>query len=337
MAPKATATRKAANPPPATALAPVAPPPNAALAKLAQNFAIELAPFADGEKLAAFHGKASALVIVGGREAHQLALELLREGKALSRSIDDHWRKVLRWLEDRKRDVRAIMDTDLALADPHIKRLSALCVSYEEAERTRVRAEEQRQRDEQLRVATAQREQEQAEMERLALAAEGQSADLSERERAFVQRCYSSLGVDLTSDRWLNAAAQSCGFKQDGYGVRLFKSPKVQAALDGLRQAQALRDQAAAAAEKPVEVKKVEVESNLGKVSGTRTVTTWTAECIHYRMFVEAFQRGVVDLETFLEMTQPSETGGNAKARAMHENLDRIPGWRHIKKETKAA
>lgn len=320
---------KRLKPAPGAALAPPKPQ-NAALAKLSENFSIELAPFPQGEALAAFHGKASALVVIATREAHQTALELLREGKALNRGVEEHWRKVLRWLEDRKKDVRAIMDTDAAMAEPHITRLSRLCVSYEETERARVRLEEERQRAEQQRIANEQREREQAEMERLALAAEGQSENLSDRERAFAQQVY--MGVEPVT------AAKLAGFKDPAtHAARLMKVGKVTAAIDGMREAQALRDQAKAAAAKPVEIKKVEVESNLGRVSGTRTVTTWTAECTDYRTFVAAFQHGEVDFETFCDMTQPSETGGNQKARAMHENLDRIPGWRHIKKETKAA
>lgn len=317
--------RKAAPPP--TAMTTTAPQ-NAALAKLAQNFSIELAPFPQGDALAVFNDKAGSILVVTSKESHQEALEALRDGKALVRGIDEHWRKVLRWLEDRKKDIRAIMDADLAMADPHVKRLGALCVQYEDAERRRVQEEERLQREEQERIATENRNRELAKMDEAALKAEGQSDDLSDRERAFAQNVY--LGVLPAT------AAQLAGFKDPGaQAVRLMKVGKVVAAIDGMRQAKALRDQAAATAEKPLEVKKVEVASNVGKVAGVRTTTTWTGECFDYRAFALAFQNGAVDLETFLEMSQPSETGGNAKARAMHENLDRIIGWRHIKKETK--
>lgn len=311
------------------------PSPPSALQKVAQNFAIELAPFPDGDAALAFKAEA-AQIIVTDTDSHRAALEALRRGKALKRGIDDHWRKVLRWLEDRKRDIRTIMDTDLELVDPGITALSTSSLAFEHAERERVRLEEDRQRIANERIADEKRERELADLERQAQQAEATSADLSDRERAFVMRCHASLGADLTSARWLNAAAESCGFKQDGYGVTLFKREKIQYALTALKQAQAIREQAAAVAEKPVEVTKVEVQSNLAKVAGTRTVKTYTGECFDYRLYVESFQRGLVDIEQFMQLTQPSTTGGNSLARSLRENLDRVPGWRHILTETKA-
>lgn len=338
-----TATARTA--PPSRALAPT-PPQNQALARLAQNFAIELAPFPDGEALTAFNTNAAAIVTVNGKETHQAALELIKAGKGLKRNIDEHWMRVKRWLTARKEDIQAIMDTDLEMAEPHLKRLGALCLAYEDAERRRIAEAERVNREAQERIAREQRERELAKMEKAALAAEAGSDDLSDRERTFVQEVF--LG-----NRPSNAAF-TAGYKDpEKQAERLMKTPKIEQAIEGMLQARALRNQAAATAEKPIEVKKIEVESNLGHVSGMRSKTvTWTAHCGNYREFVEAFARGVsnaayykaglprdpgpeVDLDTFLEMTQPSETGGNAKARALHENLDRIPGWRHIRKDTK--
>ena len=316
-----------------------APPPvapqNAALVKLAQNFSIELAPFSKGEQLAAYHTNAAALVVITGKDTHQRGLELIKEGKGLKRDIEEHWKRITRWLDARKDDVRAIMRDDLALAERDLARLNTLVITFENAERERIRVEEERQRQEQLRVENERRAREQAALEEAALKAEQNSDDLSDRERAFVQRVYAALGVDAASERWLNAVAKACGFHRDDYGVTLMKRPKITDAIAGLTQAAAIRQQAVAVAEKPIEVKKVEVESRLGKVAGMGTTVTYTGECVDYRAFVEAFKRDEVDIETFCEMTQPSETGGNAKARALKENLDRIPGWRHSRKDTK--
>lgn len=319
---------------------------NAALVKLGQNFAIELAPFPDGEALAAFNTDAAALVTVNGKDSHQAALELIKKGKGLKRGIDEHWMRVKRWLTDRKNDIQTIMDTDLELAEPHLKRIGQLCLTYEDLERRRIAEEERRNREEQERLARENREREVAKMEKAALDAEAGSEDLSDRERIFVQEVF--LGNSPAN------AAFTADYKDpEKQAERLMKTPKVIQAIEGMRQAKALREQAAATEQKPIEVKTVEVQSHLGHVSGMRSkTTTWTAECHNYRAFVEAFARGernraldaavggsengpTVDIDTFLEMTEPSETGGNAKARAMHENLDRIPGWRHIKKDTK--
>jgi len=322
------ATRSAVRKEPTPAPAPPIAPQNAALVKLAQNFSIELAPFSKGEQLAAYHTNAAALVVITGKDTHQRGLELIKEGKGLKRDIEEHWKRITRWLDARKDDVRAIMRDDLALAEPDMARLNTLVITFENAERERIRVEEERQRQEQLRVENERRAREQAALEEAALKAEQGSEDLSDRERQFVDLVFS--GVHPTT------AAERVGYKDPARrSPILMATEKIQAAINGMEQAAAIRQQAAAVAEKPIEVKKVEVESRLGKVAGMGTTVTFTGECYDYRAFVEAFKRDEVDIETFCEMTQPSETGGNAKARALKENLDRIVGWRHVRRDTK--
>lgn len=307
---------------------PAMSPQQSALQKVAQNFAIELAPFPDGDAALAFKTEA-AQIVVADHDSHRAALEALKRGKALKRGIDEHWRKVLRWLEDRKQDIRTIMNTDLELVDPGLATLGKSCLSFEAADDERIRREEAQKRIENERIAREARERELASMEQQALVAEASSEDLSARERVFVQQVYAGTAPVM--------AAKVAGFADPtGASTRLMKTGKIAAAIEGMRQASAIRQQSAAVAQAPVEAKKVEVQSNLAKVSGTRTVTTFTGECFNYRLFVEEFKLGNVDIDTFCEMSEPSVTGGNAKARALKANLDRIPGWRHIRTDTKA-
>lgn len=315
-------------------------PARTALARLAQNFSINLAPFPEEQQALAFRDEAAGITVTDFH-SHKTALETLRRGKALERATDAHWRKVLRWLEDRKVEIRTILGYDLEHVAPGVTRLNAQIIAYETAEKQREAAQAEALRQAEARRAQEARDRELADMERQALAAESQSEQLSDRERAFVQECfrvaYRGLGVDQTSAPWLNKLAVFCGFKQDGYGVLLFNRPKIQYALEALRKATALREQAAAIAEKPVEVRHVEVESQRAKVSGVRSHVSYTGECVNFDLFIDRFVAGEVDRTTFQKLVMPNTVGGNEMARALRENFDRIPGWRCVRKETKGA
>lgn len=318
--------------------APASSPVRQALMKVAQNFSINLAPFPDEQAALAFKADAEQALACGliSAETHRSAQQLFRDGRRLKRAIEEHWSQVTRWLEDRKKDIRTIAAMDVEVVAPVTERLNTAILRYEEEDARRRRVQEERARQEQERQARERREADLAEMERQALAAEAASEDLSDRERAFVQRCHSSVGVNLTSERWLNDAARSCGFKQDGYGLALFKKPKIQYAIEAMKQARALREQAAAVAEKPIEIEQPRVEAQTAKVAGVRTHTSYTAECFDFDLFIDKFVAGEVDRLTFRTLAMPCVVAGNEMARALHENLDRIPGWRHIKKVTKA-
>ena len=328
-------------------------PARQALTRVAQNFSVNLAPFPEEQQALAFRADATQAVTAGitSAETHRTAQMIYRDGKRLKRGIEEHWSKVKRWLLARGDEIRTIEEMDLDVVQPGLSGLDTAIQAYEAADRERIRREQERQRLEQERIAQVAREKELADMEKQALAAEGQSDQLSDRERTFVQRVYTALGVNRESERWLNSTAKACGFTQDNYGVRLMHTGKITAAIEGMRQAQALRDQATAVAEKPLEVTKVEVQSNTAKVSGIRTVTTWTGECVDFDLFIDTFivyierealgrgaiSEGFVDVtrDLFRELVMPNTVGGNKKARALHADMDRIPGWRHIKRVTK--
>lgn len=307
--------------------APVSPS-QVALTRLSQNFSIELAPFADGDKALAFQRNVLAIA-VRDVDTHRHALELLRVGKALRRGAEDHWRKVTRWLDERKREVMGIMAMDLELVEPGIAAISHAVLAYESAERDRVRQEQERQRIENERLAKEQREKELADLERQALEAEATCEGLSAREQAFV-----TIYVEHTIYGFnAVASAKLAGYKDPhAQGLRLLAAPKIQNAIEAKCQAIAIRKQAAAVTEKPVEVAKVEVVSHIAKVAGTHTVTTWTGECYDQEALIDAVLRDVADRKLLM----PNQVEINSLARSLHENLDRIPGLRHIKSETKA-
>lgn len=304
-------------------------PQQTALQALRQSFSIELAPFPEGEKALAFQS-AAGRVVVSDKETHREALDLLRHGKALKRGVDEHWQRVLRWLEARKVDIRNIREADLALVEPGLTHLNGQCLTYEAAEKRRQAEEEARQRREAERKAQIQREKDLADLEAKALEAEAVSEALSDRERRFVEEWV--VGPQV----WLEdapTAARKAGYKDwQTQGDALLRRPKIQAAIQARSDALALREQQAAVQEKPLGVKAVEVHSNLAKVAGTRTVVTWTGECVDRDALIDAVLKGEADRALLM----PNQVEINALARSLHDNLDRIPGLRHIRKETKA-
>ena len=307
-------------------------PVRQALTRVAQNFQVSLAPFPDEAAALAFKEDATQFLANGTiatGERHQTALQLLRDGKRLKRSIDEHWMKVKRWLEDRKKDIGTIASMDLQVVDPCLAGLNAAILSYEEAERARVTREVEIERRRQEEEARTKRDAELAKMEKDALAAEQQSEQLSDRERAFAQAVYQGISPE--------AAAKRAGYKDpQAHAARLLNTPKIAAVIEGMQQAKALRDQAAAVKEKPIEIREPEVQANLGKVAGVRTQTSWTAECFDFDLFIDKFVAGEVDRQTFRTLVMPHAVAGNEMARALHEKLERIRGWRHVKKGPKA-
>lgn len=306
-------------------------PTNTALQQLAQNFSIELAPFPQADQALAFSQSAKAIVAVTDKTSHQAALEAVRQGKGLQRGITDHWQRVLRWLEDRKIDIRNIRQTDLDLVEGHVTRISAAVLAYETAEKQRVKAEEDRQRRINEAQAQQAREKELAELARKAEEAEAVSSSLSARELRFCEEYVVGPGV-VTEDTL--KAARLAGYKDwQTMGEVLLMRPKIQAAIQARMTALALREQQAAKVEAPLDVKQVEVASNLAKVSGTRTVVTWTGECVDREALIDAVLSGQADRKLLM----PNQVEINILARALHDKLDRIPGLRHIRNETKAA
>ena len=328
------------------------PPQQTALQQMTQNFAIELSPFPESAQAVAFKARTETLVVRGvtDAESHREALTELREGKRLQRGMTEHWMRVKRWLRARTDDISSIQAMDLALVEPSVAALGAHCLTYETAEKRRIAEEQERQRLENERIAHAQRAKDLADLERKALEAEAVSQTLSARELAFVEEYVVGPGV-VTENA--PEAARKAGYKDfPTQGFALLRRPKIEAAITARMWALALREQQTAKAAAPVKVKRVEVQSNLAKVSGTRTVTTYTSACFDVDLFIDEFiayirrealgqgaiSKGFVDVDRqmFRDLMMPNLVGGNAKARTLHENMDRIPGWRHVKSDTKA-
>ena len=166
--------------------------------------------------------------------------------------------------------------------------------------------------------------QELAELERRAVEREEASADLSEREKKFVEAMLKT-----------NNAVQSAvlaGFK-DGLksGARLMSLGKVTSAIHAARDAAAIRAQALAVASEPViPIRTDVVRTNVSRASGARERTTWSAEIFDR----EALHRAALAGEVPPDILCIDEARVRKYAEDLHELLDSWPGVRSKKNVT---
>lgn len=202
---------------------------------------------------------------------------------------------------------------------------------YVEQERRRAQEEEHRRRLEEQRKAEEARQAELADLEAKALAAESTSPDLSDRERTFVDLVAQGATHEI--------AARTSGFKDPkAQAARLIASPKILAALKAREDARAMRQQAQATRQKPVEIQDVRVTPNLQSVGTDRT--TWSGEifdgvalrnaAIEDEMLRRSGQKARYGIPVDVLMCNPTVV--NDHARSLHERIDAWPGCRHVKK-----
>jgi hypothetical protein len=190
-----------------------------------------------------------------------------------------------------------------------------------------VAEENERRRQEAERNARIEREREQAELEQKAIEAEEASPTLSEREEAFVNSQI-ALGLGPTD------AARRAGFKNPEQAAeRLMKLAKIREALDAKKRAAAIREQAAAKKEQPVDVQFEEERPNITRATpGGFDRTSHSGEVLDERLFVEAVIGGRHGIPADVLMVNQAKL--NEYARSMQELINRWPGVRHKKTTT---
>ena len=202
---------------------------------------------------------------------------------------------------------------------------TVLHTRYKQEEERRAAAEQERLRLEAQFQARQALELELLELEAAALKAEDTSPDLSDRETRFVE-LYT--GASFAANNGVTAARQA-GFKNpDQSAVRLLSAPKVLAAIQAVRDAQTLRQQAEARRAAPVEV---EVEEVKAQVSTKGDTTTWSGELLDEAAFINAVLEGKYGIPR--DVLTVNRAKLNEYARSLHELLDRWPGVR-AKKNT---
>lgn len=195
---------------------------------------------------------------------------------------------------------------------------------YADAERRRAAEEEEARRCLAEQEARRKQDEEAARLEQVALDLEAESADLSDRERSFVERvAYGERPED---------AARRAGYKNPiQMGARLMTLQKIRDAVQGRIDSETARRQAQAVKSAPVDVSAMDVDvaPNIVKVGTERT--TYSGEVLDQAAAVEAFRSGQYGIPGDLFMVNPVKL--NEYARSMRENINRWPGVR-LKKAT---
>lgn len=235
----------------------------------------------------------------------------------------DHWDITLKVSRFHKRLVAARKRSEEP-NDEAIAIATRLHNTYVDNERRRVAAENDRIRLEAERKAADDRKAELAELERQAVAAEQASADLSARERAFVD-CVTSINLPTDPIR----AANQAGYKDPGaQAARLMATPKIIAAIAAARAAQALREQKAAIAEKPLDVQAATVAPAISTAAG-HDRDTHSGELLDERQLIEAILVGGRGIPS--DLLQINQVKLNEYARSLRELINKWPGVRYKK------
>lgn len=193
---------------------------------------------------------------------------------------------------------------------------------YTEAERRRAAAETEARRRAQETLAQQEREAEAARIEAEAVAREAASSTLSEREEIFT--------VDVARGVAPYDAAVRAGFAQPrSQSEKLLKTPKIQAAIQALADAAALRQQAQARREQPLDVRVDEARPEITRATGAVDRTTHSAEIVDEARLIAAAIQGGYGIPHDILQVKPAKV--NEYARALQEHINLWPGVRHVK------
>lgn len=248
----------------------------------------------------------------------------IKDTNAAKKALADHWTitAVVHKIHRRLTGRRKIAEDALDGASTRLNELHNRFVAEEK--RKAREAQERIEREERER---AERER-QAELDRLAREAEeaeASSPDLSAREREFVRH--------FAAKNNAAEAARLAGYKAPSTkGPQLLTYTKILDALEALRKADALRQQAEAEARRPLEVDHVEVQPAVTKVAGAVSRTTWSAEVVDEAKLIAA----VLDPWARKQFSLPEDIVKidrvklNEYARSLHEQLDRWPGVKAV-------
>lgn len=196
---------------------------------------------------------------------------------------------------------------------------------YTERKNREAAAEQDRIRREAEDKARRDREAELAKAEAAALAAEQSAPDLSEREARFVEELWRLVPPAN--------AARVVGYKNpEATAEKLLALPKIQDALDAKRKAAAIREQAEAVKQQPLDVQHEEVKPDIGRAPDAHDRTTHSAELLDEAALIAAVISGKFGIPWDVLTVKPAML--NTYAKSMHELVNRWPGVRY-KKDTK--
>lgn len=269
----------------------------------------------------------SARALVAPRDGKDDAgiQQFIRNAGALSSEVETHWSITAKVSAFHRR-----LTTARGRATQAIDQAKAIAQglhnTYVEAERRRAREAQERLRREEQERAEAERQRELDRLEAEAVKAEEGSANLSDRERHFVEMMANGYNTAQSS-------ARAAGFKDPiASAARLMTLAKIKTAIEAMRTAKTIREQAAAKREMPIEVAPRRVVEDIIKAGSDRTY--WGAEVFD----PDAFMAALLDPVSRTRLGIPSEVATfdqsklNELAKSLHELIDRWPGVRHTKR-----
>lgn len=290
----------------------------------AQTMAIDVTPSQEagqGLTLAAHAG----LIIVTDKASHTQALEFVKGAKQLKRKIEDHWSNITRAVDEMKRNLLNLKEKDLEPVVRAIGIVEPRALEYADAQKRREQEEADRRRREAEETARREREAELARQEQAALDAEANSPALSAREDVFV----SLMLRGVTGE----SAARSCGYKDPvAMGAKLLATPKILDAISARKTAAAIREQAEAQRQKPLDVITTRVPSNLGRAAGVSSRTYYSCVVDDERELLEAVLTGTASRSALI----PNQTFLNDQAKQIQDAAAfaaAYPGCRLVKRQ----
>ncbi len=251
---------------------------------------------------------------------------VLRDSKLARKAIDEHW-SITQVVHALHRRMTAARERGGKNADDAAGIAQRLHNDYVEDARRKAREEEERVNREREEAARADRQRQLDAMENEALMRELEMENLSEREQRFVDLVWQGFNTPAT-------AARSVGYaKPEQQGARLMESDKIKKAIAAKQDAERVRTQARAIADKPLDVRRETVAADVTKAAGTGGDSTrWSGEVIDERLFIEAVIGGRHGIP--IDCLTVNQSKLTEYATSMHELIDRWPGVRAKKTTT---
>jgi hypothetical protein len=246
----------------------------------------------------------------------------ITRASADNKVVAEHW-KVTSLVHQFQRRLVAVRDRSCDALEEAAKRAQQLHNQYVKAENDRVAEENRRRQKEADDKAAAERQAELDRLEAERLKLEAASADLSDRERIFVDQVASGTPAMY--------AARNAGYKDyTKQGDLLMGRLKIALAIKAKQDSENIRKQAEAKKAEPLKPAEIIAEkAQLG--AGGVDRTTKSAEIFDARLFVEAVIGGRHAIPADCLMPDPVKL--NQYARSLGDIIDRWPGVR-LKKGT---
>lgn len=254
-----------------------------------------------------------------------LAIQVfIRQVNTEKKSAEAHW-GICQAFSSVHRKLTAARGRTTSLQEEAAAIAQRLHNAYADQERRRAAEEQERRRREEEAKAREARDRELAAQEQRALDLEAASDELSERERRFVDYI---TGPYQDPQR----AAQQAGYKDPNIGFRLLQTAKIEAAIEAIKEAKRVREQAQALRQQPIDVRVDEEKPDIQRAGGGFDRSTHAAEVLDLAVFRAAVINGGHGIPW--DVLTVDQTKLNEYARSLQERINAWPGVRH-KKTTK--